>query len=155
MYGHDSNAEELKQSLCRNGAWHQDSFTFIAAAMYMCRPSLCLHRKITYRIYRRSSMKDYADLVDIACEYADAMSYPWMKTKLKNIVWVDVKGFYNTLAQLVCEGKKNLPFDNITSSFLDDLATIWVKVGTFPDYWDTTLLTVVNGETIKKSITVE
>lgn len=153
MYGHDSNPRELKQSLCRDGVWHQDSFTFIAAAMYACRPSLCLHRNIPYLIYGRSNMEDYECLVDTACEYAEAMSYPWIKTKLKDIVWVDFRGFYNTLAQLVCEGKKSLPFDNVVKYLMNDLAAIWMKVGIFPDDYHVAS-TVMDDKTIKRSITV-
>lgn len=154
MYEHDSNAEELKQSLYRNGVWHQDSFTFIAAAMYACRPSLCLHHHVQYRTHSLSNMENYENLIDIACEYADAMSYPWIKTKLKDIVWVDFRGFYNTLTQLIHEGKKNLPFDNIVSSLINDLAAIWMKIGIFPDDYHVAS-TVINGEAITKSIMVQ
>jgi hypothetical protein len=154
MHEHDSNPKELKQSLCRDGVWHQDSFTFIAMAMHVCRPALCLYHEIHYNKNGHLHMRDYENLVDMACKYADDMSYPWMKTKLKHIVWVDFTEFYNTLARLVCEGKNSLPFDKIDSSLMTDLATIWVKVGTFSDDCYAAS-TVINDETIKRSITVE
>ena len=86
MHEFDPNPEQLKKSLCNGSIWHENSFTFIAAAMYSHRPSLYLYHNIIYHTDGRLHMKDYENLVDMACGYADDMGYPWMKTKLKQIV---------------------------------------------------------------------
>lgn len=127
----DINPGDLKRSLCRNGVWKQDSFTHIVTTMFHYRPSRWVNKDMFSGVYMMAHR--YAELVDMACEYADAMAYPWMKTKLKDIVWVDFKGFYDTLAQLIHDGTKEMPFDTHDEEMMSMLAGIWVKVGTFTD----------------------
>lgn len=120
--------QSLKASLYKCGVWHEDSFPRIATAMFQCRPSLAL-----YSATRGHIMNDYAEFMDMACLYADSMNYPWMKTNLKTLVWRDLKSFYDTLAQLVHEGRIRLPFSEYEQSLFGALVTIWIKVGIFPD----------------------
>lgn len=121
------SAQEFKRAFCTQGIWHPDSFKFIVVKMFKCRPSLCLHE-------RQPDMQTYAELIDLACEYADAAGYPWIKAKLKHVVETDLKGFYDTLAQCVGEGKKELfHLHERDVEHLKELATIWIKVGAFTD----------------------
>ncbi len=140
MHESDPNPEQLKQALCRDGVWHQNSFTFITRAMHGCRPALCLYYDARYHADRRSNMNNYENLIDMACEYTDAMNYPWIKTKLKNIVWVYFREFYDTLAHLVRDNIKKMPLSAHDQELMNALATIWVKVGTFTDEHDITPL---------------
>lgn len=120
----------LKGSLCRNGVWNQDSFTHIATTMFYYRPSRWLYQDV---FTSRDMAHKYTQLVHMACQYADDMAYPWMKTKLKDIVLVDFKGFYNILAQLIRDKIKKMPFTTYDEELMSMLAGIWVKVGTFTD----------------------
>ena len=122
---------ELKRSLCPGKVWSQDSFTHIVTAMFSDRPSLCLYAPNAATA--EHIMHVYAEFVRMGCEFADTAGYPWMKTKLKDIVWVDFKGFYDTLTRLVCEGIRKMPFDEHDKELMSLLAAIWIKVGTFTD----------------------
>ena len=131
------NPADIKSSLFRNGVWNQNSFTHIATAMFYYRPSRCLYISIADA---DDTMRVYSELIDIACEYADALGYPWMNTKLKDIVWVDFKGFYDTLAHIVRDNIKEMPLSAHDKELMSMLAAIWVKVGTFSDEHDITPL---------------
>lgn len=129
----DFTTRQLKQSLLHDGQWHPDSFKIIVVEMFKCRPSLYVYHNNFYSRDNQYNMDTYANLLDLACEYVDTLGYPWMKAELKHIVWFDFKGFYDTLAQLVSDGRKNLPFGEIEISLMVALAAIWVKVGTFSE----------------------
>lgn len=128
---------DLKRLLYRDGAWNQNAFTRIVAVMFYYRPSRCLYIPMADAVH---TIRAYSELIDMACEYADALGYPWMKTKLKDIAWVDFKGFYDALAQLVRDNIKKMPLSAHDGELISALAAIWVKVGTFTDDHDITPL---------------
>jgi len=122
--------EQLKESLCHDGVWEQDSPTHIAVVMAYHRPARCLYADVP----TQRTIRIYVELVHMYCEYADSTGYSWMKGKLKEIVWVDFKGFYDVLAQLIRDNVKKMPFDDHDKELMGELASVWAEVGTFPDY---------------------
>lgn len=132
----DLYPEQLKEALCRNGVWNQHSFTHIVASMFYCRPSRWLYLNMSIADHM---VKTYTQLINICDEYADANDYPWIKTKLKDIIWVDFKEFYDTLARLVRDNTKKIPFDEHDKNLINTLVALWIQVSAFPDERDSSL----------------
>ena len=124
----DVTPQEFRNSFYKQGVWHRDTFTLAAVVMFESQPAFCLHG------HTQTDITRYQEFVRIACEYGDAMDDLLIKSKLKAIVWIDIKKFYDTLANLVCMGKKTLPFDENDIKLFAAVAEIWTEVGIFHDY---------------------
>ncbi|GEM_PF-5966036 len=112
-----------KKVLFRNGQWDKDSFRLIVTAMFEYRPAIYLYK------YAHAAIQTYHDLLKLACEYVETPEYLDKRKNLRELVWIDIKSFYQTLANMLHE---NPLLSEPHFELLSSVAIIWARVAYFP-----------------------